>query len=47
MRLTEAEALCRALKSELLVGPLFHQLEPAHQGSCDGGIPGLRAVVYA
>src|SRR5664279_2700386 len=28
MQLTEAEASCRALKSELSVRPLFHQLEP-------------------
>jgi len=27
-KLTEAEASFRALKSELLVRPLFHQLEP-------------------
>src|SRR5256885_15338723 len=28
MQLTEAEASCRALKSELSIRPLFHQLEP-------------------
>ena len=46
MQLTEAEASFRALKSELSIRPLFHQLEPRVKAHSAGDIPGLRSVVH-
>ena len=44
MQLTEAEASFRALKSELSIRPLFHQIGAARQSARDGGVSGLRAL---
>src|SRR3982751_4840556 len=46
MQLTEAEASFRALKSELSVRPLFHQLEP-RQGTRDGRLSRVRSLGHS
>src|SRR5262249_58957827 len=47
MQLTEAEASFRALKSELSIRPLFHQLEPRVKAHVNGGLPRLCSVDHS